>query len=247
MKKIQPKEKPEDSEEENVSVSPADRIAKKAKEQHAAALKSAMSRLSRSKAGGNPAKGKPSYGSSLSNVDESSAEYHFSLMDSVLAEKVVEILEAKKVDPSNMISPDAKLSGKTPIEVSGPEGMNPSEYAAAQGVAGKFKKVSESEEQLDEGRWSSSGYYIPSWGPSKHTSAYSRGKEWDEGDDKPVRRRVSKPAQKPADSGFHPMKVKYADKDKAKSEGMKWHKDKKVWYHTSEEKAKSSSFQRHEG
>ena len=169
----------------------------------------------------------------------------FSIMNAMLAERVCGILdEAKKVDPSNMISPDAKLSGKTKVEVSGPAGMNPSEYAKAQGIG--ISQKNESSKDLSE-RWSASGYYIPSYGPSKHTSAYSRGKEWDEGDDKPIRKRYpSKPATKAAPEGFHPMKVKFADKDKAKAEGMKWHADKKVWYHTSEEKAKKSSFERHQ-
>lgn len=139
MKKIQIQKPSEDSEEDNVSVSPADRIAKKAKEQHEAALKAAMARIGKSKTGSNPAKGKPSFGSSLRAVDESSDEYYFSMMDSILSEKIIGMLEEKKkIDPANMITPDAKPSGKTPV-VASSDGIPPAQYAQAQGIPG-FKK-----------------------------------------------------------------------------------------------------------
>lgn len=166
-----------------------------------------------------------------------STEDLFKLMDKFLSEKIIEILsEKKKVDPTDMISPDAKLSGKTPV-VASAEGIPPAQYAQAQGVVGNFQtKMSESETLSEMRRYRSS--YDPN--RDYKGGAFKFGKkEWDE---EPVRPKSTK-----KDTGFHPMKVGFADKDKAKAEGMKWHPEKKVWYHTSAEKANNSSFQRHEG
>lgn len=76
-----------------------------------------------------------------------STEDLFKLMDKFLSEKIIEILsEKKKVDPTDMISPDAKLSGKTSV-VASAEGIPPAQYAQAQGVVGNFQtKISESED-----------------------------------------------------------------------------------------------------
>lgn len=115
------------------------------KNQVAAALRRVRLQLQGS--GGNPAKGKPSYGIS---VHESELDL-FSLMDSFLSEKIVAMLEAQ-IDPENMISPNVKLNSKTPV-VASADGIPPAIYAQAQGVVGKFQtKISESDDNHGAGR-----------------------------------------------------------------------------------------------
>jgi hypothetical protein len=117
----------EDSEESGSSmIDPQARIAKKAKEQHEKALKAAMSRVTKSSVSSGKNK---NYGQSFGRSHYASQEESeiFSFMDSILSEKMIEILEAKELPP---------LKGKTEV-VCDKTGISPVEYAKAQGITSK--------------------------------------------------------------------------------------------------------------
>lgn len=42
--------------------------------------------------------------------------------------------------------------------------------------------------------------------------------------------------------GYFPHKVGFQDKEKAKAEGMRWHPEKKSWYHSTKDKSDKSEF-----
>lgn len=259
MKKIPPKEVVHDDEEVSA---PSDRHASihdHARRQYEAALKKAMAkhRLSSSPVKQNKHRVGNEFEKigSVHSVEESIEDS----LDQILSEKLLKIMEGTAngqiEDNKPVVSPDVKPTGKTPVNTGGSFGMSRQEYQDAQGI--KSESLKEDFMQILES-YSKSGYYTgsSSFSPprsdgmlsgerrrayraaaqSKHSSGFTGS----------TRRRSSpKPAPK-SEEGFYPMKVKFDDREKAKSEGMKWHPDKKVWYHEKEDKASSSSFKRHE-
>jgi hypothetical protein len=115
----------------------SDRIHDAARKQREKELRDALKRIGAKKAA--PTK----IGNALENRGDAkhgSVEESLEYMNNLFLEKVTQILEAgmapKQDDSSNMISPDVKATGKTPVVVGkNGDGIDTRQYAAAQGVS----------------------------------------------------------------------------------------------------------------